>query len=298
MILGAYPTRNGCTLIQIGIGPGRRLWTEKRGPSRSRRPCSLKLEKSLEGDDMPTLTDDLQAVLNLKATHFKGKTYTAWSDTDLAAYEQTRMLPEKKRAAAVLEQWDDYLDNHLAPLVREAVPEAINLSKQTCPNSASERKCFVESCISDWIIGPASGQTRWWFTVACEGKTRKESIGASALPSWINPYATLEDGTECFIREQNGALRERLEYVLREEIGALAEHLLIAGPGYSQTVPDERPKLRAGRPATPEAIKARLRELRSSGGEWKEVAATLDAETGTTRTVSAYRNMLRVRKTR
>ncbi|MBZ5494464.1 MAG: hypothetical protein LAO76_26365 [Acidobacteriia bacterium] len=259
---------------------------------------------------MPTLTDDLQAVLSLKATHFKGKTYTAWSDTDLAAYQQTRTLPEKKRAAAVLEQWDDYLNDHLAPLVREAVPEAINLSKQTCPNSVSERKCFVESCLSDWIIGPASDHTRWWFMVACEGSsvvmdaartkgpTWKESIDAWAIPHWMNPYAKLEDGAALFIRDRQNVLRERLEYVLREEIGALADRLLIAGPGYSATVPDERPKVRAGRPATPEAIKARLRELRSSGGEWKEVAAALDAETGTTRTVSAYRNMLRVRKTR
>jgi hypothetical protein len=60
----------------------------------------------------------------------------------------------------------------------------------------------------------------------------------------------------------------------------------------------DAPKIRTGRPAIPEAIKTRLRELRSKGTEWKDAAATLDAETGTTRTVSAYRNMLRVRKTR
>src|SRR5947209_2701870 len=130
---------------------------------------------------------ELEWLFKKKHEHFRGLGWKALTDSDSSAYESTQGLPEDERREAINHAFWDYINNRLAPLVREAVPVALNLAKLANVTGVIQREKYIAKLVTEWIIDPAARSVESWFETAVDGPLRETPGQDRVLEPWMPP---------------------------------------------------------------------------------------------------------------
>jgi hypothetical protein len=187
------------------------------------------------------LSEDVRFALDEKAAALKKRVYDLCVESKCRAYTETHSLPGSERSTAVLQAWDDYQEQQLEPLVREAGPSFAKLAKHF-PGSYKQHKALVRDYVINWAIEPAAERSRFWFQWACNGRVGRKD---AEWPLWFDAgRPRVRSGLKAmtktdFITDQESTLRLRLGHVLEWTLKEIAQDLL---PEHHQDVtakPDE-----------------------------------------------------------
>lgn len=160
------------------------------------------------GDDL-YLSEDVRLSLDDKADALEKRVHDLSAESKCRAYTGSYTLPESDRGNAVLQAWDDYREQQLGPLVKEAASLFARVLEHS-PGPYEERKAWVRRYVIASVIEPAMKLTRSWFWWACKGKVLR--IDSEPLAHWAAPL-WLDSGRP-ILTDQESTLRLRLSQIL------------------------------------------------------------------------------------